>query len=186
MGDWVPHVTEEAMRRLMAHADKVGLHNTEEFTLRAFFMSAAHDLLLPQRPHFATEWNKFDLLVQLDGTFTIVEFKYYLVREKRSLDGTRTGHKGGAGPKNEGEFYACLNKLQETTPSEIDDARLVLVYDRESSRASRYSFDASYGRLEAGIGVSDVTSLRVGPLEARILRPQRSLSLTTSDSPMDA
>jgi hypothetical protein len=175
VSDWVTEVTEEAMRRLMAHADKVGLHNTEEFTLRAFFMSAAHDLLVPRRPRFATEWKKFDLLVQLDNTFTIVECKYYVVREKLTMDGIRDGYKGGAGPKNEAEFYTCLAKLRENTPGRVDDARLVLVYERESGRASRYSFDGSYGHLQAGSDLSDVASVRVGSLEGRILRPQRSL-----------
>lgn len=117
MSDWVTEVTEEAMRRLMAHADKVGLHNTEEFTLRAFFMSAAHDLLVPRRPIFATEWKKFDLLVQRDNTFTIVEFKYYVVREKLTMDGVRDGYKGGAGPKNEAEFIPASQSCGRTRPA---------------------------------------------------------------------
>jgi hypothetical protein len=64
-GDWVPDVLREAMRRLLAHAEKVGLPNTDECTLRAFFMAAAHDLLGMPGPRFETEWRKFDLLVKI-------------------------------------------------------------------------------------------------------------------------
>lgn len=77
-GDWVPDVTHEAMVRLLAHAKKVGLTNTEESTFRAMFMAAAHDLL--DAPQFQTEWKKFDLLLQVGGVATIIEFKYYMVR----------------------------------------------------------------------------------------------------------
>jgi hypothetical protein len=73
-GDWVPDVTREAMRRLLAHAEKVGLPNTDECTLRAFFMAAAHDLFGMPGPRFQTEWKGFDLLVQIGAlqSFAVV------------------------------------------------------------------------------------------------------------------
>jgi hypothetical protein len=83
-GDWVPDVTREAMRRLLAHAEKVRLPNTDECTLRAFFMAAAHDLLGMPELQFQTEWHRFDLLVRIDALATAIEFKYYMRR--RTLD----------------------------------------------------------------------------------------------------
>jgi hypothetical protein len=71
-GDWVPEVTREVMRRLLAHAKKVKLANTDERTLRDFFMAAAYDVLVAVRPEFQTEWSRsrFDLLVQVGGLAT--------------------------------------------------------------------------------------------------------------------
>jgi hypothetical protein len=51
--EWVPEVTLEAMVRVLAHAEKLGLTNTDESTFRAFFMAAAHDGL--GTPRFQTE-----------------------------------------------------------------------------------------------------------------------------------
>src|SRR6266511_4274431 len=107
--DWVLEVTREAMTRILAHADKVGLANTDECTFRALFMAAAHDLL--DAPRFQTEWRRFDLLVQMGADATVVEFKYYLVRRTFGLRGEPLGYKGGAGPKNEAEFRDCVHKL---------------------------------------------------------------------------
>ena len=42
------------MARILDHAGKVGLANTEEFTFRSFFMAAAYELL--DKPRFQTEW----------------------------------------------------------------------------------------------------------------------------------
>ena len=83
--DWVPQVTREAMVRLLAHAAKVGLPNTEEFTFRGLFMAAAHDLL--DGPRFQTQWARFDLLVQLGEREAVIEFKYYLLRRTVGLRG---------------------------------------------------------------------------------------------------
>src|SRR5215470_1221103 len=109
--DWVPEVTREAMLRLVAHATKVGLSNTEEFTFRGLFMAAAHDLL--DRPRFQTEWERFDLLVQLGEHTTVIEFKYYLLRRTVGLRGELLGYKGGAGLQNEAEFRRCVSKLRD-------------------------------------------------------------------------
>jgi hypothetical protein len=171
-GDWVPDVTHEAMRRLLAHADKVGLPNTDECTLRAFFMAAAHDLPGMPPPRFQTEWRTFDLLVQIGTLATIIEFKYYLRRRTLGLGGEHLGFKGGLGPKNEGEFNDCVKKLRTDVPTGVADRRLILVYVREANGRSRHSFDRSYGGLAVGDDLTDVLSLAVGPLEGRVLRPR--------------
>jgi hypothetical protein len=157
-GDWVPEVTREAMRRLLAHAEKVGLPNTDERTLRAFFMAAAHDLLGLPGPRFQTEWSRyrFDLLVQIDALATIIEFKYYMRRRTLGLGGELLGFKGGPGPKNEGEFYKCVQKLRTAVLPGVADRRLILVYDREANGRFRRSFDRSYGGLAVGDDLTDV------------------------------
>jgi hypothetical protein len=171
-GDWVPDITREAMRRLLSHAEKVGLPNTDEWTLRAFFMAAAYDLLGMPGPQFQTEWHRFDLLVQIDAVATIIEFKYYLRRRTLGLGGEHLGFKGGPGLQNEAEFNACVKKLRTAALPEVADRRLILVYERESNGRSRRSFDRSYRGLAVGDDVTDVQSLAVGPLEARVLRPR--------------
>jgi hypothetical protein len=148
-GDWVPDVTREAMRRLLAHAEKVGLPNTDECSLRAFFMAAAHDLLGMPRPRFQTEWYRFDLLVQIDTLATVIEFKYYMRRPILGLEGEHLRFKGGPGPKNKDEFNAC-----------------------EANGRSLYSFHQSYGGLAVGDDLTDVQPLAVDPLEGRVLRPR--------------
>jgi hypothetical protein len=180
IGDWVPDVTREAMRRLLAHADKVGLPNTDESTLRAFFMAAAHDQL-DSRPRFQTEWHTFDLLLQIGELATIIEFKYFLRRRTFGLQGDRLGFKGGPGPKNEAEFNACVHKLRTAVPSGVADRRLILVYERQSNGGSRYSFSRSYRDLAVGVDLADVQPLAVDPLEARVLRPRWLGSPTTAE-----
>ena len=171
-GDWVPEVTREAMRRLLAHAEKVGLPNTDECTLRAFFMAAAHDLLGMPGPQFQTEWYRFDLLVQIGTLTAAIEFKYYMQRHKLGLGGEHLGFKGGPGPKNEAEYNACVKKLRTAGPPGVADRRLILVYVREANGRSRYSFDRSYGGLAVGDDLADVQSLTVGPLEGKVLHPR--------------
>jgi hypothetical protein len=171
-GDWVPDVTREAMHRLLAHADKVGLPNTDECTLRAFFMAAAHDLLGMPRPRFETEWRSFDLLVQAGGLATVIEFKYYMQRQTFGLGGEHRGFKGGAGPKNKREFNDCVKKLRTAALPGVADRRLILVYVREANGRSRRSFDESYRDLTIGDDLTDVQSLAVASLEGKVLRPR--------------
>jgi hypothetical protein len=171
-GDWVPDVTREAMRRLLAHAEKVGLPNTDECTLRAFFMAAAHDLLGMPRPRFQTEWYRFDLLVQIDTLATVIEFKYYMRRPILGLEGEHLRFKGGPGPKNKDEFNACVKKLRTAVLPGVADRRLILVYEREANGRSLYSFHQSYGGLAVGDDLTDVQPLAVDPLEGRVLRPR--------------
>jgi hypothetical protein len=83
------------------------------------------------------------------------------------------GFKGGPGPKNEGEFYACVQKLRTNARlTGVAERRLILVYVREANGRSRYSFDQSYRGLAVGGDLTDVQSLAVGPLEGRVLRPR--------------
>jgi hypothetical protein len=172
-GDWVPGVTREAMGRLLAHAEKAKLANTDECTLRAFFMAAAHDLLGAPRPEFQTEWRRFDLLVQVHGLATVIEFKYYLQRSTHGLRGEALGFKGGPGPQNEREFDECVRKLRSAAVPGVSDWRLVLVYERESPGRSRHSFGQSYAELAVGETHADVQALSDGPLEGRVLKPRR-------------
>jgi hypothetical protein len=182
-GDWVPDVTREAMRRLLAHAEKVGLPNTDECTLRAFFMAAARDQLGPS-PRFQTEWRKFDLLVQTGELATIIEFKYYLQRRTLGLQGEPLGFKGGPGPRNEAEFKACVHKLRTAVPQGVTDRRLILVYETQSNPASRNSFGRSYRDLAVDADLADVYGLAVDQLEARVIRP-RPGSPATADAPVE-
>jgi hypothetical protein len=170
------------MRRLLVHAEKVELSNTDESTLRALFMAAAHDLLGMPQPRFQTEWRGFDLLVQLGDLATIIEFKYYLKRRTRGLRDEHLGFKGGPGPQNEAEFRACVQKLRTAALPDIADRRLVLVYERESYGRSRHSFDHSFRDLSTGEDLIDVHSLTVGPLEGRVLRPRWFQSPTADHS----
>lgn len=177
-GDWVPDVTREAMRRLLAHAEKVELPNTDESTLRAFFMAAAHDQL-GSRPRFQTEWRRFDLLLQIGELATVIEFKYYVQRRTQGLQGEHLGFKGGPGLKNEAEFTACVQKLRTAVLPGVADRRLILVYEGQSNGRSHHSFDRSYQGLASGADLADVQALTVGPLEGRVLRPRWLESSTT-------
>ncbi|MBY3552580.1 hypothetical protein [Modestobacter lapidis] len=157
------------MTRVLAHAEKVGLANTEEFTFRASFMSAAHDRL--GCPRFQTEWRKFDLLVQDGDVATLIEFKYYLLRRSHDLDGVPGRLKGGAGPKNEAEFSACLAKLRNSVVPGIGARRLVLVYERDDEQPRLRTLHRSYGGLAPSGSIARVWRVAVGPLEARVLEP---------------
>lgn len=168
MPPWVVTVTSAAIHSLLNHADLVGLTNTEEFTFRSMFMAevASH------RPgiRFQTEWQKFDLLAQWQEQNTLIEFKYYLLRRTWSLDGSPGQYKGGAGPKNEGEFWQCVEKLATKPSDQIIERFLVLVYEREYPKRSRHSFHTSFGAIEPSQPVCAVWPLSHGPLEGRILK----------------
>jgi hypothetical protein len=169
--EWIPEATRVAMARILDHAGKVGLANTEEFTFRSFFMAAAYELL--DKPRFQTEWGKFDLLVQSDDGTALIEFKYYLLRRTYRIDGTPGPRKGGAGTKNETEFHACIDKLRNTVIDGIDQRRLILVYERDGRLTGRRcrSLHGSYGQLAPSTSLTRVWSLTHGPLEARVLEP---------------
>ena len=174
--DWVVDATAEAVRRLLEHAGKVGLANTEEFTLRAMFMAAAHDRLTAagRQPRFHTEWHHFDLLIQVDDDNTVIEFKYYLLRHTTGLHGEFLSYKGGASLQNEREFDNCVTKLRTLVPAGIGDARLVLVYGTDTKPAGIRSFHHSYATL-ASTNDLDVAPVWVDDdrLAAMVLRPHR-------------
>ncbi len=87
------------MVRVLAHARKVGLSNTKEFTFRAFFMAPAHDRLRSHDPlndpRFETEWKKFDLLVRHDGVAERALVLVYQRNDDRGQGRTFHGSYGG-------------------------------------------------------------------------------------------
>ena len=177
-------VTRTAMKRLVTHANKVGLANTGEFTFRAFFMEAAWDLL--DRPEFETEWNKFDLLVRVGDVATLIEFKYYLWRRTYDLEGGPGRRKGGAGAKNEKEFEDSLAKLRSAPVVGITHRRLVLVYADDSHLPGR-SFHASYAALGESEQIAEVWRVSADAadgcrLEGRIFRPTPPTSPSPDES----
>lgn len=170
MADWVVESTAEALSELCRHADCVGVTNTDEFTVRSMFMRAAADRV--NAPRFQTEWRRFDLLVQSDSESVLIEFKHYVLRRTFDLDGRALGYKGGASAKNEQEFWTCVTKLHERAPKQIDERLLILMYQREYTRASKHSFHKSYADIPTTHPVARVWPLACGPFEARILQVQ--------------
>lgn len=168
MAPWIVSITVGAMERVLSQAELVGLTNTDEFTFRSMFMAEAASRQPSAR--FQTEWYTFDLLYQDDRSASLIEFKYYLLRRTTDLDGTQRAFKGGAGPKNESEFWRCVRKLESASLDGISGRYLVLVYERAYAKRSRYSFHKSYGDLGASDSVKTVWSIGVGPLEGRVLR----------------
>lgn len=149
------------------HAALVGIENTEEFTFRSMFMAEAASA--DPSMQFQSEWQTFDLLTRSAVGLTLVEFKYYVLRCKRTEDGAQCGFKGGAGPKNEREFWRCVEKLAGTSLARNAPRYLVLVYSSQYDRKSQYSFDASYRTIPRHDAVSRFWSLTHDGLEARIL-----------------
>ncbi|MBX3363943.1 MAG: hypothetical protein KF866_04185 [Phycisphaeraceae bacterium] len=145
MDDWIVPATQEAMHRMDEHASLVGIANTDEFTFRSMFMAAAK--ANQGSLAFYAEWEKFDLLVMDGGKRRLIEFKYYLTRPRVGPDGRPVGWKGGAGPGNEREFWRCVEKLRSFRHSPVSDRAVILTYEREAPRRSRYSYHASYGGL---------------------------------------
>jgi len=148
MDDWLSSGIQCGLARLETHGTHIGLGNVDEFTFRAFVMVAIKD----RCPDAAlqSEWHKYDLLAQADGENHLVEFKCYIQRRSMRLDGQPGGWKGGAGPKNEGEFRRNIRKLHECSISPIHARHIVLCYERRSARPSHYSFDQSYASMQPG------------------------------------
>jgi len=145
---------EHSMHHFKAHAERVGLPNTDEATFRSFFLAELKRLA--PSAECQTEWHKFDLLLQAGGVNSLIEFKYYISRRTREIDGTLGGWKGGAGPQNESEFRQCVEKLRRCSYQPIHHKYLILVYERECERRSRYSFARSYDALCDGDGIAEV------------------------------
>ena len=151
---WLISSQSAAMNRLSAHAAKVDLSNTDEFTFRAFLMDAIRSEY--PKSKLQTEWQRFDLLLQVDDYNVLIELKYYVYRRTLKLDGSNGNWKGGAGAQNESEFYACVNKLRDTKSRSIHEKHLILIYQRQSPQRSPKSFDGSYGNLQRRHGISQV------------------------------
>ncbi|MCZ2807591.1 hypothetical protein O2W18_20995 [Modestobacter sp. VKM Ac-2983] len=177
--EWVPEVTLEAMRRISAHAEKVGPTNTDEFTFRAFFMAAAYDAAegqgLEKTLRFQTEWHRFDLLVQLADVPMLIEFKYYVIRRTLDLDGKRRDFKGGPGPQNLSEFHAALRGLRAGDLYGVSQHRLIVVYLRDDALPKGQSWHKTFGGLQPDFSIAQVWQCASGPFEARILEPTNPL-----------
>ena len=133
-----------SMGRLRTYAKLVGHARADEFTFRSFFLTEI--MKRDRSARCQTEWNKFDLLVQTKRRSAVVELKFYVHRRTFTLDGAGTW-KGGPGPKNEGEFRACVKKLRGFCLPGITDRFLVLVYELGNPRNSTYSFERTYDDL---------------------------------------
>ncbi len=99
---------------------------------------------------YETEWNGLvDLCVEMPDATIVIEFKLYLYRYHQ-LGGGRRRPKGGAGPKNEGEFFRSWRKLAAATSRDFEPAiaarYIVLVYE-DDSRKNQRSFELSYSGL---------------------------------------
>lgn len=145
------------MHRLWDHARLVGLLNTDELTFRAFLLAEIMQLL--KTAQCQTEWHRFDLLVQSPQANLLIELKYYISRRTTELDGAPGGWKGEAGPQNEGEFWACIDKLRKCCLAPIQGKYIVLVYEEEYARRSQYSFVRSYGNLAVSPDIQDVLDI---------------------------
>jgi hypothetical protein len=182
--EWVPEVTSEAMRRIAAHAEKVGPTNTDEFTFRAFFMAAAYDRAeeqgLAETLRFQTEWHRFDLLVQLANVPMLIEFKYYIIRRTIDLDGKRRDFKGGPGPQNLSEFHAALQGLCAGNLYGVSQRRLILVYLRDDALPKGQSWHKTFGNLQPDHSIAQVWPCANGPFEARVLEPTNPLGPESS------
>jgi len=146
-----------AMHRLKDHAELVGLANVDEFTFRSLVL--AEIMRRDTNARCQTEWHRFDLLVQRQTRNAIIEFKFYLNRKTVEVDGTSGDWKGGAGKKNEKEFWACVRKLHQDRNPRIHNRYLVLVYDMEYPKRSPCSFVASYDGLAPSREIKSVTRI---------------------------
>ncbi|MBX3437120.1 MAG: hypothetical protein KF861_06495 [Planctomycetaceae bacterium] len=82
-----------------------------ESTFRWFFVRAALSTFPEVKCQL--EWNKIDLLVQLENENHLIEFKFYGRNRHQRLDGSTGGWKGGPGRKNYTEFWDCVRKLHK-------------------------------------------------------------------------
>ncbi len=166
MTPWIVEAVQAALDRLALYAEKVGRDNTDEFTFRSMFMRQAKRL----RPAccLQTEWEKFDLLMREGDERIVIEFKFYMRRKRLTIDGKDNGFKGGAGSKNEGEFWQCVDKLRTEGPARVTERVLVLVYAREENEVDGASFHRSYGDLAPSNKMMHVHAIHNGAFEARL------------------
>lgn len=154
MPKWLDQALRDGHARLERHADQIGIANVDEFTFRAFVMASITEQCPDAR--LQSEWRKFDLLVQAPTETHLIEFKCYVLRRTINLDGTPGTWKGSAGPKNEGEFWKNIQKLQQAQLPPIDGRHMVLCYEHSPTRRSRYSFEMSYGSIKPGQAIREV------------------------------
>ena len=133
-----------AMGDAREQAELVGLENVDESTFRSFVMAAICREDASVKVH--TEWNRVDLLAQRGNENALVEFKYYVIRALKDLDGALIRWKGGAGFKNEEEFCQCIDKVREISNPRINYRYLVLAYENSTHKRT-YSFSDNYDNL---------------------------------------
>lgn len=120
---------EAAMVALKDQADLVGLENVDESTFRSFAMAAIRRRSANSR--IQAEWNRVDLFVSVGDVIAAVEFKFYVHRPHYDLAGKLVRWKGGAGPKNSGEFQACLENMHNLEYSGIQNRYVVLLFEND-------------------------------------------------------
>jgi len=159
----IEQAVSAALQRLKTHSGLVGLSNVDEDTFRSFVIAA----IMERSPTVKcqTEWHKFDLLVQGRAVNVLVEFKFYLFRQTREIDGHLGSWKGGAGPKNESEFWDCVGKLHNHRNAAVQHRLLILVYQIGDPQPSKYSFAKSYDGLATDTKIGAVTDIPHGMAE---------------------
>ncbi len=166
---WFTDGCRDALQRMVEHASKVGLPNTDEFTFRSFFMS---ELISKNRcSKLQTEWHKFDLLLQNTNGNYLIEFKYFLYRHTYALDGSMIRKKGGPSPKNEVEFWDCVEKLSQCDIPGIDRKYLVLIYQQTPTDMKGRTYAQSYDSISSSDkSVIAIKTIKTPPLRCKILR----------------
>ncbi|MCC7389995.1 MAG: hypothetical protein IT431_14635 [Phycisphaerales bacterium] len=165
--EWATTVSELALRRMVAHAELVGLANTDESTFRSFFMAE----LRARFPNASleTEWRRFDLIARMDAEVCLIEFKYYIHRRGSTVDGLPAQWKGGAGAKNQREFWQCVSKLASFDHPIIGPRILVLVYECLVDSSGRNCYHSSYGQLAPDAAFDAVFTCESPPLVCKVL-----------------
>jgi hypothetical protein len=149
-----------AMAQLREQIRYVSLENIDEATFRSMVLRAMKTRL--PAAIFQVEWDRYDLLVQVSSLNILIEFKFYVCRQSHSLDRRHLHWKGGAGPRNAGEFWTCVKKLRHLSVDGIDRKYLILVYSRAGNPRSQYSFAKSYDDVKAGPDIRVVERIKHG------------------------
>lgn len=83
------------------------------------------------------ECGKIDLVLRQPPEVAFIEFKFYRHRRRYDpYDGRPRGFKGGPGPKNAGEFQACIDQLHKR-PSVPDLSKYVVLVYADPTDGSR-------------------------------------------------
>jgi hypothetical protein len=160
----------------------VELPHWGESVFRYFFVRAL--LANKSTAKCDAEWHRIDLLVRGRTGNQLVEFKYFTTRVHESLDHAKKWKKGGPGPKNFGEFRACVAKL-----ARIEDAKwrledkgpisgryIILAY---CDRAGGDGYSDWYRHVERNPQLNAIAKLTVitAPEEVLCKRSQQRLTI---------
>lgn len=153
-----------ALSQLAAISQRIELRNTDEFTFRSLVCVALKSL--EPGLQLETEWNFHDLAVFGSNGHALIEFKYYIHREKRGIDGRPTGWKGGPSSGNEKECRRCVDDLRARALPPAWEKLMVVLYelDRGQGRGYQRSYDDPVRVLEispyASIAIPDGLPVR--------------------------